>query len=166
MTTFNTRVTFDHIRNSASGWAATNPVPGYGVIGLETDTGKFKIGDGTSPWNDMRYSGGEPARVSVPAVTATQNQWNLGPGDVFFLESGATSTVNVTGIATSVSSVARLLINVSTHTASSFTLKHQDAASSPATRLLVPWAGDYVMTPNGGAALIIRSEDDSRWRVV
>jgi hypothetical protein len=166
MTTFNTRVSFDHVRNSASGWTSENPVLGYGVIGLETDTGKFKIGNGTTQWNSLLYSGGEPARVSVSTVTASQNNWSIGNGDIYYLYSGSTNTLNVTGIATSAVSVARLLINVSTHTASSFTLKHDNTNSTAVARLLVPWQGDYVMSPNGGAALIVRSEDDERWRVV
>jgi hypothetical protein len=58
MTTFNTRVTFDHIRNTASGFTSANPVLGYGVTGLETNTGKIKIGDGATAWSSLPYSGG------------------------------------------------------------------------------------------------------------
>lgn len=166
MTAFNTRVSFDHIRNSSSGWSSANPVLGYGVIGLETDTGKFKIGNGAASWNDTLYSGGEPATVAVTTVTASQNNWNLGIGDIFYLTSSSTANINATGVATAAGSVARLLINVSTHTASSITLQHQHTSSTAAARLVVPWAGDYVMSPNGGAALLVRSEDNSRWRVV
>jgi hypothetical protein len=60
MTTFNTRVTFDHIRNTAAGFTAANPVLGYGVTGLETDTGKIKVGDGVAAWAALPYSGGGP----------------------------------------------------------------------------------------------------------
>jgi hypothetical protein len=60
MTTFNTRVTFDHVRNTAAGFTAANPVLGYGVIGLETDTGRSKVGDGVAAWTALPYSGGGP----------------------------------------------------------------------------------------------------------
>ncbi len=59
MTTFNTRVTFDHVRNTAAGYTSANPVLGYGVIGLETDTGRAKIGDGVTAWNTLGYFSGQ-----------------------------------------------------------------------------------------------------------
>lgn len=65
MTTFNTRVTFDHIRNTASGFTSANPVLGYGVIGLETDSGKIKVGDGATAWASLPYSGGGPVEWSA-----------------------------------------------------------------------------------------------------
>jgi hypothetical protein len=42
-------------RATASSWASTNPTLDPGEIGLETDTGKFKIGPGTSAtnWNSI-----------------------------------------------------------------------------------------------------------------
>ncbi|MEY3203969.1 MAG: hypothetical protein RLZZ21_300, partial [Planctomycetota bacterium] len=39
-------------------------------------------------------------------------------------------------------------------------------SSAAANRLVVPWAGDYVMAANGGAALLVYDATDSRWRVV
>lgn len=65
MTTFNTRVTFDHVRNTAAGFTTANPVLGYGVTGLETDTGKIKVGDGVTAWASLLYSGGGPVEWSA-----------------------------------------------------------------------------------------------------
>ena len=42
-------------RGLASQWAEINPVLGTGEIGFETDTNKFKIGDGVSVWQDLSY---------------------------------------------------------------------------------------------------------------
>lgn len=108
----------------------------------------------------------KPVMLTVAAVTAAQNDWNIGVADIYYLASGITNTINVTGIATATDNAARLMINVSTHTAASITLKHADTNSTATMRLLVPWAGDYVMSPNGGAALIVRGEAGDRWRVV
>jgi hypothetical protein len=62
-TTFTTRVTFDHVRNTAAGFTADNPVLGYGVIAIEGDEEstvfRVKIGDGVTAWNDMPYAGGD-----------------------------------------------------------------------------------------------------------
>jgi hypothetical protein len=44
------------LRNgSSSDWSTANPVLAQGEIGLELDTYNFKIGDGSSNWNDLPY---------------------------------------------------------------------------------------------------------------
>lgn len=42
-------------RGTASQWTAANPVLGAGEVGFETDTNKFKIGDGVNNWNTLAY---------------------------------------------------------------------------------------------------------------
>ncbi len=46
-------------RGTAAQWISTNngdgPVLNAGEIGFETDTGKFKVGDGTNHWVDLEY---------------------------------------------------------------------------------------------------------------
>lgn len=43
-------------RGSSSEWTSVNPTLSSGEFGFETDTGKFKIGDGTNVWDDLGYS--------------------------------------------------------------------------------------------------------------
>jgi hypothetical protein len=42
-------------RGIAANWASTNPVLAAGEWGLETDTGKVKLGNGTTAWNSLSY---------------------------------------------------------------------------------------------------------------
>jgi len=42
-------------RGTAAQWTAANPVLAAGEMGLETDTTKFKVGDGTTAWNSLSY---------------------------------------------------------------------------------------------------------------
>lgn len=42
-------------RGTAQQWADADPVLGAGEIGFETDSGKFKIGDGTNEWSELAY---------------------------------------------------------------------------------------------------------------
>jgi hypothetical protein len=42
-------------RNLAAAWASVNPVLASGEIGYETDTNKFKFGDGSTDWNTLTY---------------------------------------------------------------------------------------------------------------
>jgi nitrogen fixation protein len=45
-------------RGTAAQWTATNPVLAEGEFGAETDTRKFKIGNGSTAWNSLQYWGG------------------------------------------------------------------------------------------------------------
>lgn len=50
-------------RDTAANWTSKNPTLEFGEIGVETPTSsgaapKFKIGDGTTPWNTLLYQGG------------------------------------------------------------------------------------------------------------
>lgn len=42
-------------RGTASQWTTANPILNAGEIGWESDTNKFKIGDGTNHWADLDY---------------------------------------------------------------------------------------------------------------
>jgi hypothetical protein len=42
-------------RGTAEQWTSADPTLEAGEIGFETDTGKFKIGDGANPWSDLEY---------------------------------------------------------------------------------------------------------------
>lgn len=42
-------------RGTASQWTSANPVLNAGELGWESDTNKFKIGDGTNHWADLDY---------------------------------------------------------------------------------------------------------------
>lgn len=49
-------------RGTATEWTLANPTLAQGEIGVEYDTGKFKIGNGSTAWNTLAYasSGQEP----------------------------------------------------------------------------------------------------------
>lgn len=42
-------------RDTAANWTATNPTLTQGEPGIETDTGKLKLGDGSTAWNSLAY---------------------------------------------------------------------------------------------------------------
>lgn len=45
-------------RDTAENWSTNNPTPLAGEPCFETDTGKLKIGDGSTAYNDLAYQGG------------------------------------------------------------------------------------------------------------
>jgi hypothetical protein len=45
-------------RDTAANWTSTNPTLASGEAGLETDTGRFKYGNGSSTWTALAYANG------------------------------------------------------------------------------------------------------------
>jgi hypothetical protein len=45
-----------HRRDTAANWTSTNPTLASGEIGFETDTLKFKVGNGSTAWTSLKYS--------------------------------------------------------------------------------------------------------------
>lgn len=43
-------------RDTAANWTSGNPVLASGELGYETNTGKFKIGNGSTAWNSLSYT--------------------------------------------------------------------------------------------------------------
>lgn len=48
---------FQFRRGTAAQWTSANPTLAAGEPGLETDTGKFKVGNGSTAWNSLAYVG-------------------------------------------------------------------------------------------------------------
>lgn len=63
-------ITIQHRRDTASNWTSNNPTMSAGQIGVETDTGKFKVGDGSTAWSSLDYF--ETATPSGPTQGAVQ----------------------------------------------------------------------------------------------
>lgn len=59
-------------RDTAANWTANNPTPASGEPCFETDTGKFKIGDGTTAYNDLAYQGGGSAPTNMVTIDTDQ----------------------------------------------------------------------------------------------
>ena len=45
-------------RDTAANWTSSNPTLAAGELGGETDTGKVKLGNGSTAWNSLAYQGG------------------------------------------------------------------------------------------------------------
>lgn len=41
--------------NTSTLWASVNPILLLGELGIESDTGKAKLGDGSTSWNSLDY---------------------------------------------------------------------------------------------------------------
>ena len=94
-------------RGTASQWTTANTLLAQGEIGLETDTNKFKFGDGVTTWNSLAYyptgtvtsvaaTGGTGISITGSPITSsgTLNITNTAPDQTVVLTAG-------TGISTS-----------------------------------------------------------------
>ncbi len=86
-------------RDSTNNWTNINPVLGPGEIGYDTDEKKFKIGDGTSAWNDLVFyesgsgSAYTPGRgISIASdeisVNARSSQFAFNNGEMYIITTG------------------------------------------------------------------------------
>ena len=66
---------FQFKRGTAEAWARNNPILRAAEPGYELDTGKLKIGDGTSPWNILEYLN-DTYSLSVDGKSLILNQKN------------------------------------------------------------------------------------------
>ncbi len=57
-------------RDVASAWTSANPTLAAGELALETDTAKYKIGDGTTAWTSLAYSSLPSTAISASTVDA------------------------------------------------------------------------------------------------
>jgi hypothetical protein len=73
-------------RGTAIAWTTANPILKLGELGLETDTGKFKAGDGVNLWSVLPYTIGADGTAATISI-----------GTVSGLPSGSTPTVSNSG---------------------------------------------------------------------
>ncbi len=134
-------------RGTAAQWTAANPVLAAGEIGFETDTSKFKMGNGSSAWTALTYfaNAAELAAIidGAPDLLNTLNELAASIGDdpAFLttiatnLSNHATDTTVIHGIAdtaqlATLSSVNEAISDsLGTHTADT-TLVHGIADTS------------------------------------
>ena len=77
-------------RDTAANWTSNNPTLATGEIGYETDTAKFKIGNGSTAWTSLAYAYGAAPALTFNAQTGTS--YTLATTDV-----GALVTLSNTG---------------------------------------------------------------------
>ena len=57
-------------RDVASAWTSANPTLAAGELAIETDTAKYKIGDGTTAWTSLAYSSFPSTAITASTVDA------------------------------------------------------------------------------------------------
>lgn len=78
--------------DTAAAWTAANPTLAFREVGLETDTRRLKVGDGTTPWSALAYYNEPPAASAAVRGQASRTT----DGNI---AGTTTSTYRTTGLA-------------------------------------------------------------------
>jgi hypothetical protein len=150
-------------QNGATGPAGENGAAG--ATGPAGEAGEAGTAGATGPEGPTGPFG--EATVVTPtalAAAATVTGYDPGAGDIYRLAVTGTTGVNVWGLGiTGPDGQAKLLINVGA--TAPITLRHATGTAGNA-QFAVPWKGDYVMSADGGAALVVYDTTTGVWRVV
>lgn len=74
MATKELRVRVKHAYLSAAEWVSKNPILQAGELGIESDTQKYKIGDGVTKWSNLSYVSGITVDESISSTSTNPVQ--------------------------------------------------------------------------------------------
>jgi len=134
-------------RGTASQWTSANPTLAAGEWGLETDTGKVKIGDGTTAWNSEPYVG-----AGDVTLTGTQTLTNKTLTAPVITIATSAQTASYTLVLTDQSKV----VEISNASANTLTVPLNSSVAFPTgttITILQTGAGQTTITPTGGVTI-------------
>ena len=67
-------------RGTSTDWTSVNPVLAAGELGVETNTRKIKVGDGTTAWSSLAYIASDAPAISEIAQDAINAALSMGQG--------------------------------------------------------------------------------------
>lgn len=175
-------------RDTAANWTATNPTLTQGEPGIETDTGKLKLGDGSTAWNSLAYQAAANivdgtivnADINASAAIAHSKLASLTGGNILLgnasnvpTSTAVTGDVTITnaGVTTvvsgSTSTAGKLQLTDSTSSTSTTTAATPNsvksaydlaAAAQPKVRAVAAGATTGTLTPNGDTTDVFEAE--------
>ena len=82
-------------RGTASEWTTANPILAAGEMGVETNTNKFKFGNGSSTWTALSYAAADTAAIGEISQDAINTALSMGAGLTKTYDDGA-NTITIT----------------------------------------------------------------------
>ena len=83
-------------RGSVTDWSGVNPILAAGELGVETDTRKIKVGDGSTAWNSLSYIAADAPEIGEISQDAINTALTMGAGLTKTYNDGSnTITINV-----------------------------------------------------------------------
>ena len=145
-------------RGLASEWTAANPVLAAGEMGVETDTNKFKFGNGTGTWTALSYAAADTAAIGEISQDAINQALSMGAGLTKTYDDGAnTITITVDTDVISTKAFATAEANAAQAAAEATAEAYTDSAVSGVNNSLV----DYLPVADRAVANGVASLDGS-----
>lgn len=133
-------------RDTAANWTSNNPILAAGELGLETDTAKWKMGNGSTAWNSLSYA------YTAGAAGATGPTGPTGA-------TGPTGPTGPTGATGATGSGGVEAVNAQTGTTYTFVLTDKDdlvtASNASAQTYTIP-LNSSVAFPTGSLVNLIQ----------
>ena len=129
-------------RDTAANWTAANPVLAAGEPGAETDTGKLKVGNGSTAWTSLPYLTGAVSGLTDSDVAA------VAPND----QTGTTYTL--------VLADKHRTVTASNAAAQTYTVPPNSSVAYPLGTVLTvvaKGAGQVTLAPGSGVTLNSRT---------
>jgi hypothetical protein len=136
-------------RGTASQWTSANPILASGEWGYETDTGKVKIGDGSTAWNSEPY-------IGAGTVTSITAGTGLSGGTIT-----STGTIAIDTATTVDLSTAQTLTNKTLTSAVITQAILTPSFTTNAYTLTLTDQGDILLASNGATAGTINVPTDA-----
>jgi hypothetical protein len=134
-------------RGTASQWTSANPTLAAGEWGYETDTGKVKIGDGTTAWNSEPYIG-----AGDVTLTGTQTLTNKTLTAPIITVATNAQTASYTLVLTDQSDIVEMNVG----SANNLTIPLNSSVAFPigtTTTILQTGTGQTTLVATGGVTL-------------
>ena len=109
-------------RGSATDWSGVNPILAAGELGVETNTRKIKVGDGSTAWNSLSYVAADAPEIGEISQDAINTALTMGAGLTKTYNDGAnTITISVdSAVVATVAYVDAAVTGLTNSTASTY----------------------------------------------
>jgi len=144
-------------RDTAANWTSSNPTLAVGELGVETDTSKFKTGDGTTAWISLAYAytaGATGATGPAGATGPTGVTGPTGPTNITSITAGTglSGGVITTSGTIAIDSTVATLTGTQTLTNKTLTSPVLGGTTTTASGNLVVGAASYIVEVQGGGS--------------
>jgi len=167
-------------RGTASQWTSANPTLASGEWGFESDTGKVKIGNGSTAWNSLGYTGagdiegvtagtglsggGTSGTVTlsidstVATLTGTQTLTNKTLTDVIYTQALLTPTFSANAYTLALTDQGDILLASNGATAATVTIPTNATVAFPTgTQITIIQTGAGQLTIQGAGGVTVNS---------
>ena len=143
-------------RDTAADWTSNNPTLSEGEFGWESDTNRFKIGDGTTAWNSLTYS---DTLKSLGDMTITGSTITAPSNGDLVLATAGTGKVNISNaydLPTSDGSAGQVLQTDGSGSLSFGSVSVGDLSFVGST-IVSPSNADLTLSPGGTGSVVASS---------